>query len=53
MEDFNIKSSEYIAYLVARGYSAKLVKSEFDKMSSVPKHEARKKVEKAFEKKII
>ena len=53
MEDFNIKSSEYIAYLVARGYPAKLVKSEFDKMSSIPKHEARKKVEKAFEKKII
>ena len=25
-----------MAYLVARGHSAKLVKSEFDRMSSIP-----------------
>ena len=36
-----------MAYLVARGHSAKLVKSEFDKVSSIPRYEARKKVEKS------
>ena len=48
MEDFKIQSSEYMAYLVARGYSTKLLKSEFDKMSSMPRNEAHKKVEKCF-----
>ena len=43
MEDFKIKSPEYMAYLVARGHSAKLVKSEFDKVSSISRNEARKK----------
>ena len=52
MEDFKIKSSEPMAYLVARGNSAKLVKSEFDKVSSIPRHEARKKVETFFENKV-
>ena len=36
MEDFKIKS-EYMAYFVARGHSAKLVKSEFDKVSFTPR----------------
>ena len=53
MEDFKIKSSELIAYLVPRGHSAKLVKSELDKVSSIPRHEARKKVAKSFENKVI
>ena len=53
MEDLKTKSSEYIAYLVAMGHSAKLVKSEFDKVSSIPRHEALKKVEKSFENKVI
>ena len=53
MEDFKIKPSEYMAYLVARGHSAKLVKSQFDKSSSIPRHEASKKVEKSFENKVI
>ena len=53
MEGFKIKSSELIAYLVPRGHSAKLVKSEFDKVSSIPRHEARKKVAKSFENKVI
>ena len=29
------------------------MKSEFDKVSSIPRHEARKKVEKYFENKVI
>ena len=35
-----------MAYLVARGHSAKLVKSEFDKVPSILRHEAGKKVKK-------
>ena len=42
-----------MAYLVVRGHSTKLVKSEFYKVSSIPTHEARKKVEKSFENKVI
>ena len=42
-----------MAYLVARGHSAKLVKSEFAKVSSIPRHKADKKVEKSFENKVI
>ena len=42
-----------MAYLVARAHSAKLVKSEYDKVSSLPRHEARKKVEKSFDNKLI
>ena len=53
MEDFKIKSSKYIAYLVASGHSAKLVKAEFGKVSSIPRHESRKKLEKYFENKVI
>ena len=49
MEDFKIKSSEYMA----RGHSAKLVKAEFNKVSSIPRYEARKKVKKSFENKVI
>ena len=47
MEYFKIKSSDYMAYLVTRGHSA------FDKVSSIPRYEARKKVEKSFENKIM
>ena len=43
MKDFEIKSSEYLAYLVPGRHSAELVKSEFDKVSSMPRHEAPKK----------
>ena len=53
MEDFKTESSEYMTYLVDRGCCAKLVKSEFDKVFSIPKHEARKKVKKSFENKVI
>ena len=42
-----------MAYLVARKLSAKLLKSEFEKVSSIPRHKARKKVEKYFENKAI
>ena len=42
-----------MGYLVASGYSAKLLKSEFDKVSSIPIHKARKKVEKSFENQVI
>ena len=42
-----------MTYLVARGYSAKLVKSEFDKVSSILRHEAGKTIEKSFENKVI
>ena len=42
-----------MAQLVATGHSAKLVKSEFDKVSFIPRHEALKKVEKSFENKVI
>ena len=52
MEDFTANSSEYMAYLVARGHSAKVVKSEFD-VPSIPRHELPKKVEKSFENKVI
>ena len=31
-----------MAYLVTRGYSAKLVKCEFDKVSSIPRNEEHK-----------
>ena len=34
-------------------HCAKLVKFEFDKVSSIPRHETRKKVEKSFENKVI
>ena len=53
MEYFKIKSSDYMAYLVARGHSAKLVKSEFDKLSSIPRHESYKRVEKSLENKVM
>ena len=53
MDNFKIKSSEYMVYLVARGHSAKLGKYEFDKVSSISRHEARKKVKKSFESKVI
>ena len=53
MEDFKLKSSEFMAYLVAKGRSAKLVKFEFHKVSSIPRHEAGKKVEKSSENKVI
>ena len=42
-----------MAYLGARGHSAKLVKPEINNVSSIPRHEARKKVEKSFENKVI
>ena len=43
-----------MAYLVAGGgNSAKLVKSEFDKVSSIARHEAGKIVEKSFENRVI
>ena len=48
MQGFKKKSSEYMAYLVAKGNSAKLVKPEFDKVSSIAIHEARKKSRKLF-----
>ena len=32
-----------MTYLIARCYSAELLKSEFDKVSSISRHEARKK----------
>ena len=53
MEDFNIKSLECMAYLVARGHSAKLVKPEFDTVSEIPRHEGCKKVEKPVNKVIF
>ena len=53
MEDFGIKSSEYMVYLVPIKNSPKLVKSEFDKAYSIPTHQARKKIEKYFEIKVI
>ena len=46
MKDFKIKSG-------ARGLSAKLMKSEFGKVSSIPSYEACRKVEKYFENKAI
>ena len=52
IEDFKIKS-EYMAYFVARGHSAKLVKSEFDKVSFTPRYKIHKKVGKAFENKVL
>ena len=42
-----------MAYLVARVHSAKLIKSEFDKVSSIHRHEARIKVEIYFKNKVI
>ena len=54
MKGFQTKSPEYImAYLVARRHSAELVKSEFSEVSSIPRYEARKKVEKSFKNKVI
>ena len=38
-----------MAYLIAMGHSAKLVKSEFDKVPPIPRHERSKKIEKSFE----
>ena len=49
MDDFNTKSLDYMAYLIARGHSAKLVKPEFNKVSEIPTHEGCNKVEKPFE----
>ena len=51
-EDYKMKLSEYKGYLVARVHFAKLVKSEFDKVSLIPRHEAREKVEKSFENEV-
>ena len=42
-----------MTYLIAWWHSPKLVKSEFDKVSSIPTHEAHKKVETSFENKVI
>ena len=42
-----------MAYLVARGHSAQLVKSEFDKVPFILRHEAGKKVKKSFENKVM
>ena len=42
-----------MAYLVARGHSAKLVKFEFDQVSSIHRYEARIKVETSFKNKVI
>ena len=42
-----------MAYSVDREHFAKFVKSEFDKVSSIPRHLTRKKIEKSFEKKVI
>ena len=42
-----------MAYLVAMGHSANLVKSEFDKLPPIPRHDASKKIEKSFENKVI
>ena len=39
--------------LIARGHSAKLVKAEFDKVTSIPRHESREITEKSFENKVI
>ena len=44
MENFKITSSEYMVCLITRGNSAKLVTSEFVKVSSILRHEARKKI---------
>ena len=38
MEDFKINSSECLTYLVGPEHSSKLMKSEFDKVSSIPRH---------------
>ena len=54
METFKIKYTENMAYFVARRHSTILVKSEFEKVIGIiPRHEARKKVEKSFENKVI
>ena len=42
-----------MAYLVARVHFANFQKSEFNSVPSIPRHEARKKVEKFFENKVI
>ena len=42
-----------MAYLVAREHFANFQKSEFNKVPSIPRHEARKKVEKFFEIMVI
>ena len=39
--------------LIVRGHSARLVKSEFDKVSSIPRHKSREITEKSFEKTVI
>ena len=46
LEEYNKKSSEYMAYLVSRGHSPELVKSEFQKILSTSRNECRKKVDK-------
>ena len=38
IEDFKINSSESLTYLVGPEHSSKLMKSEFDKVSSIPRH---------------
>ena len=48
MEDIKIKWAEYMVYLVSWEHSAKLVKSEFEKVSSIPRHESGKKSRKIF-----
>ena len=54
VEEFQKKSSEYMAYLVARGHSPQRVKSEFDKISVISRNECRKKVVRSNQdKKII
>ena len=52
MEDFKIKSTECIAYLFVREHSAKLVKSQYDRVYSTPGHEAHKKIEKSLKNKV-
>ena len=45
VEEFNLKSKEYMAYLVARGHSPKDVKSTFETIGKMSRQNARKKRE--------
>ena len=45
VEEYNLKSKEYMAYLVARGHSPKDVKSTFETIGKMSRQNARKKRE--------
>ena len=53
LEEYQLKSREYMTYLIARGHPAKNVQSTFQQIESAPRNEARKKITRPLNRKSI